>query len=117
MKPLLASLVFFAGLLSGCVNLQKSVEKVPPFSFETWTHTERYGLFTANVNVSGADWVLNPDGSADATFKSWDIGAAWAGAVGPHDVMTNLKIHFPATSPQAQSLARGVQPPLPRGSR
>lgn len=103
MKKLLPLLV--ALVLVGCSSVEGTIRKLPPFEFESWGHSDRYGVFTDNFTLAGAKWQLNADGSATLTLAQYDGNAAWAGTVGPHDVISKLVISFPPLSPQAQTLA------------
>jgi hypothetical protein len=98
---------------SGCTSIEKRVRSVPSFNFETWSHSDRYGVFTDSVTINGASWELNADGSATLKIAQYDGQAAWAGTVGPHDAFSKLVVIFPPMSPQAQTLARGIRPEIP----
>ncbi len=110
MKKLLASVLLVVALygllaLSACQTVESTIRKLPPFEFESWAHADRYGVFTDTVTLSGAKWVLNEDGSATLTINQYDGSAAWAGTVGPHDVVSKLSVTFPPASAQAVTLA------------
>ncbi len=90
--------------LCGCKSITQKVRDVPGFEFKSWSHSDRYGVFTDSVSASGAKWTLNADGSATLVLDHYDGSAAWAGSVGPHDVIEGLVINFPPTSPQAVAL-------------
>jgi hypothetical protein len=90
--------------LAGCGTLEKKVRTIPPFAFKSWSHSDRYGVFTDSINVSGVAWQINGDGSVDAVIDHYDGWAAYAGTVGPHDTIEGLKIHFPADSAQAAAI-------------
>ena len=105
MKTLLACLAL---ALAGCTSLESSLRKVPPVEFKSWSHSDRYGMFTDSLVLGGAKWTLNPDGSATLTLDHYDGNAAWAGSVGPHDVIEGLVVHFAKDTPQAQALAAAI---------
>jgi hypothetical protein len=107
-------LFLVVSLFAGCATVDKHVREIPGFAFKSWSHSDRYGLFTDSIVASGAKWTINADGSATLTLDHYDGQAAWAGTVGPHDVIESLEIVFPATSPQAQALQLGVRPAVPR---
>lgn len=113
---ILVAVLAWAFFVAGCASIEKNVHRVPSIDFESWTHSDRYGVFTDNVVLTGATWTLNPDGSATLKIDYYDGSAAWAGMVGPHDTIKNLRVHFPPQSPQAQALAAGTQPPIPKVS-
>jgi len=96
--------------LTSCASVESRVRKVPGFSFKSWSHSDRYGVFTDTISMSGAKWVLNADGSATLTVGRYEGSAAWAGSVGPHDVIEELTVTFPPSSPQAQALASKSSP-------
>lgn len=102
-------------LLTACQSLDSRLRSLPPVAFKSWAHSDRYGLFTDSVTVSGASWKLNPDGSATLTIAQYDGQAAWAGAVGPHDTFSDLVVTFPAGTPQAAvlSMAANGVPKVP----
>ncbi len=91
---------------SGCTSIESSLGKIPPIEFKSWSHSGRYGLLTDSLVFAGAKWTLESDGSATLTLDHYDGSAAWAGSVGPHDVIEGLVVHFPPGSPQAVALAR-----------
>ena len=101
----LAFLLFAALMLAGCASVEKTVRQVPSFNFKSWAHSDRYGVFTDTITISGAKWTLNADGSATLEVDQYDGQAAWAGTVGPHDTFAGLVVTFPPNSPQALSLA------------
>lgn len=106
MKTILVLLTLAAALvLSGCASVESTVRKVPGFNFKSWAHSDRYGVFTDTVTISGARWTLNPDGSATLEVDQYDGQAAWAGTVGPHDTFSGLVVNFPPNSPQALTVA------------
>lgn len=111
--PLLLAAAFAAFLASGCSTIDQKVRSMPAFNFKSWSHSDRYGLFTDSVIISGVSWTYNADGTATAKVDHYDGQAAWAGTVGPHDVIESLEIIFPPTSPQAQALAHKQTPQLP----
>ncbi len=110
MKKLVQALSAIAVLLflAGC-SFIPNTSKFPTFSFDNWTHVGKYGLFTDQVNVSGASWTINPDGSATLKIDKYDGDATYAGTIGPHDTFTKLVITYPAGSPQATAAAKSVQ--------
>lgn len=110
---LLLAAAIAAFLVSGCSSIDQKVRSMPAFNFKSWSHSDRYGLFTDSVIISGVSWTYNADGSATARVGHYDGQAAWAGTVGPHDVIEELEIVFPPSSPQAQALAHNQIPQLP----
>lgn len=107
---LLACALLVSGCLTGCMSVEKTMRTIPGFEFESWSHSDRYGVFTDSVTLAGAKWELAADGSATLTLAQYDGSAAWAGTVGPHDIVSKLVVHFPPTSPQAVMLKAGVTP-------
>ncbi len=103
-STLLSLLLVYVLIGVGCASVESRVRKVPGFEFKSWSHSDRYGVFTDSVSASGAKWTLNADGSATLVLDHYDGSAAWAGSVGPHDVLEGLVITFPPLSPQAVAL-------------
>ena len=112
MKTILRLLAVCALALSGCQSIEKKVRDIPPFEFKSWSHSDHYGVFTDVISMSGASWTLNQDGSATLKIDHYEGDAAYAGTVGPHDVVENLVINFPPETPQAQALSRVGKNPV-----
>ena len=111
MKIIALILATIALAFAGCSSVEKTVRKIPGFNFETWSHSDRYGVFTDTVTIAGAKWTLNLDGSATLEVGQYDGQVAWAGTVGPHDTFSKLVVNFPPDSPQAKTLAHFLNNP------